>query len=121
MIRNISKQNTEFMQSLSDSIKAQENMISDLDTEIAGLESDKQELEDSKSRLESEKAALEDEKSDLESYSQEKYNDLYKVSSENDSLLNRVASLEYTMNATDELLVFILENRGAQVDNFSGI
>lgn len=104
VIRNISKQNTEFMQSLSDSIKAQENMISDLDTEIAGLESDKQELEDSKSRLESEKAALEDEKSDLESYSQEKYNDLYKVSSENDSLLNRVASLEYTMNATDELI-----------------
>ncbi len=104
VIRNISKQNTEFMQSLSDSIKAQENMISDLDTEIAGLESDKQELEDSKSRLENEKTALEDEKSDLESYSQEKYNDLYRVSSENDSLLNRVASLEYAMNATDELI-----------------
>ena len=104
VIRNISKQNTEFMQSLTDSINAQQDMISDLGSEIEQLESDKQALEDSRTQLESEMTALEQEKAELEQYAQEKYNALYKLSAENESLLNRVASLEDAINSTDDLI-----------------
>lgn len=104
VVRNISGQNMEFMQKLLANIKSQESMISDLNAEIAGLESEKKELEDSKAKLEEDMANLESEKAALEADNQEKYADLYSVSAANESLLNRVASLEYAMSATDALI-----------------
>lgn len=104
VIRNISGQNMEFMQTLLANIKSQEQMIEDLDAEIAGLESDKKDLENEKKNLEDVKTALETEKANLEADKQGKYNDLYKVSAENETLLNQVYSLEYAMNATNDLI-----------------
>ena len=104
VIRNISGQNMEFMQTLLANIKSQENKISDLNDEIADLENDKKDLENDKAKLEEEKAGFESEKARLEADQQDKYTNLYNVSAANDSLLNRVASLEYAKSATDELI-----------------
>lgn len=104
VIRNISGQNMEFMQKLLANIKSQEQMIEDLDAQIAGLENDKKVLENEKKALEDSKTALEAEKAELESDQQGKYNDLYTVSAANETLLSKVYSLESAMNATNDLI-----------------
>lgn len=102
VVKNISSQNLEFMNSLLNSIKEQEDMIEALDGEILELNVEKEKLEQQKLELQAEQDALEDEKSELQDYVDEQYSSLYDKASENEALKNKVANLNYAIDATNE-------------------
>ena len=101
VVQNIGSQNLSFMNSLLESIREQEEMIDDLDAQIAKLEEDKAALAQEKETLESEMADLESEKSDLEEYVSEQTSSLYAIAAVNQSLQDKVDSLQYQIDASN--------------------
>lgn len=95
VVRNISGQNVEFMNMLTESINKQQQLIEDINSEVASLEQDKADLEAQKSELEQEMSELDAEKADLESYVDEKRGYLYGLASENEDLQYKVDCLKY--------------------------
>ena len=102
VIKNISKQNLDFMNGLLDDIHEQENMIEELDQEIDNLNNDKALLKEEQKALEKKMAELEQEKTDLQGRSDELYGELYDIAAENESLKNKVQNLKYAISATVE-------------------
>lgn len=102
VIKNISGQNMEFMQTLLANIKSQEEMIEELNGKIKQLENDKLKLEQEKAALEEERAGLEGEKEELEAEMTAQYNNFYAVSADNADLQKKVDNLNYAINVTEE-------------------
>lgn len=102
VIRNISGQNMEFMQTLLANIKAQEGLIEELDEKIAQLEQDKNNLEEQKAALEDEREELEGERAVLETEKQTQYDSLYSVAADNEALQKKIDNLNYVNNVTAE-------------------
>lgn len=102
VIRNISGQNMEFMQTLLANIKSQEAMIEELDNKIVELEKEKKNLENEKAALEEERSELEGEREILEAEKAEQYNSLYAVAADNAELQKKVDNLNYAINVTEE-------------------
>ena len=94
VVKNISGQNYDFMNSLLDSIAEQEDMVRGLTEDIESLENEKAALEAQKLAYESEAANLESEKRDLESYANTKKNYLYDLAAENEALKDKISGLE---------------------------
>ena len=93
VIKNISKQNTLFMERLQNSIKQQENLIAELDRSIIKLQDDKAALEAQKAEFEHEKSELEHEKSELDAYAAEQLaylNSLKKINSDIEGQINAI-------------------------------
>lgn len=130
VVRNISGQNVEFMNMLTDSIDKQQKLIEDLNIEITSLENDKADLETQKAEYEREMSELDGEKAELESYADEQRNYLYGLVSENEDLQYKVDCLKYAeaedqaaieeLNAEIEALIRAAQNplRIAYTDGF---
>lgn len=102
VVQNISSQNLRFMNSLLDSIRNQEDMITQLETDIQNLENKKTRLENEKTQLEDKMTELEQEKKDLESYADSQYNDLYSLAAKNEELSTKVSNLKWAISATNQ-------------------
>ncbi|MDE6731452.1 MAG: peptidoglycan DD-metalloendopeptidase family protein [Oscillospiraceae bacterium] len=94
VVKNISGQNYEFMQSLLASIADQEEMIRDLTRSIETLETEKRELQQQKTDYEAEAAQLEQEKKDLEYDANQKRSYLNGLAAENETLKSKIDGLE---------------------------
>ena len=95
VIKNISSQNVNFMKKLLADIKDQEQLIADLNEEIAKLEQEKVDLSEEKKQLEADMAALESSKEELDTYAAQQKAYLSKLAAQNKELLNKVNALEY--------------------------
>lgn len=102
VVKNISSQNLTFMNDLLADIHSQQDMIDELNDSIDKLEKDKASLKEEQQVLESEKSDLENEKSDLQSYVDEQAADLYNIAAQNQALTDKVNSLKYQINASNE-------------------
>lgn len=94
VVKNISGQNYDFMNALQQSIKDQEDMITELHMNIESLRNEKAALEEQRAQYENEAADLAGEKSDLESYAEQKRNYLYGLAAENEDLKKKINGLE---------------------------
>lgn len=101
VVHNISAQNMDFMNELLDAIKYQEQLISELNDDIAQLNADKDDLKSKKKVLEKELADLEGKKVEVQAIADEKYDQLYDYAAYNDSLEYQVSSLKSEMKATN--------------------
>lgn len=102
VIKNISSQNLKFMNDLLERIHEQEDKIEELNADIDKLEQEKAKLKEDQQALENEKAGLEDEKADLQTYVDEQTADLYNIAAQNQQLTEKVNSLKYQINASNE-------------------
>ncbi|MCM1166372.1 MAG: peptidoglycan DD-metalloendopeptidase family protein [Lachnospiraceae bacterium] len=122
VVKNIGGQNMEFMKRLMDSIKEQERLIEELNSDIDRLEEDKAELGRQQAALEAEKTALEAEKADLEDYAAERQDYLYGLSIDNEAMQSRIDGLYIDMAAGNAALEQLNEEieeliRQAQANN----
>lgn len=102
VVKNISSQNLAFMNDLLSDIHEQQDMIVELGDSIDQLEKDKASLKEEQQQLESEKSDLEGEKADLQTYVNEQTTDLYNIAAENQALTDKVNSLKYQINASND-------------------
>lgn len=102
VVRNISKQNMEFMQRLQNSINAQEELIDSLEKFIAKLEADKVVLQQQKAEYEQQMADLEAEKASLKAYADEKLAYLNSLAAKNSQLQSKVNGLQSEIKEGNE-------------------
>lgn len=112
VVRNISGQNARFMKELMDSIEEQENLIRNLNNEIASLEDDKQELNIQKEALEADRDALMAEKAAFEADVAKKKAYLYELAADNEELRDKVDDLEYENSVSNKKM----EELNAQIE-----
>lgn len=99
---NITGQTADFMNEILTSIKRQEDMITELNVEIARLDADKAELETEKQKLEQQQAELERAKSELESDAAEKQSELFALAAENDEFMAKISGLKSDIDGANE-------------------
>lgn len=102
VIKNISSQNVNFMKKLLADIKDQEQLIEELNAEVAKLETEKVDLSEQKKKLEEDMAALEASKEELDAYAAQQKAYLSKLAAQNKELLNKVNALEYDVKASSQ-------------------
>lgn len=131
VVKNVGKQNGDFMNELNASIEAQENMIIELNGEIAALELDKTELEEEKAELEQQEAELESSKAALEANAADRRAKLEALAADNDEFRARIAGLKTSiaeaeavqeaLNAEiEELIRQAQANRDPEMPDYSG-
>lgn len=103
IVKNISKQNLDFMKRLLDSIDKQEKLIGELNADISALEADKAALEAEKAEYEREAEELERDKSELEQSVAEKHSELFRLTEANDDLRSRIAGLKNDIDEANRL------------------
>lgn len=94
VVSNIGKQNYDFMKRLADSIRKQEELIGELNTDIDELQSARDKLEAEKAELDLRVEELTAERTELEKAAKEKRDYLLELTAENEELRDRIASLE---------------------------
>lgn len=94
VVKNIGKQNLNFVNDLKKSITEQNELIDSLNDEIAAFETQKAELEQQRETFEQEKLAIEKERQELETSVSEKQDQLLKLTGENEELKNKVSGLQ---------------------------
>lgn len=94
VVKNIGRQNLDFMKRLLESIDKQEELIGGLNADIASLEEDKTALEAEKAEFERQAEELEREKSELEQSVAEKHSELFRLTEANDDLRSRISGAE---------------------------
>lgn len=102
VIKNISDQNVKFMKQLLADINDQEDLIEELNGEIAALEREKEELSKEKEKLEEDMKALEASKADLDSYAAQQKAYLGQLSAQNKELMDKVNALEYDVKISSK-------------------
>lgn len=131
VMNNITKQNADFMAEILDSIKLQEDMITELNGEIEVLETDKADLEKEKADLIQQEADLENTKADLEKNAAEKRGEINSLVEKNDAFKDKIAGLktdiaeaEAQMEAInaeiEELIRQAQANRDPEMPDYSG-
>ena len=100
VIKNISSQNVNFMKKLLADIEDQEQLIVDLNEEVAKLEQEKVDLSEEKKKLEADMEALKQSKEELDAYAAQQKAYLSELAAENKELLNKVNALEYDSKAS---------------------
>lgn len=131
VVKNISKQNLDFMKRLLDSIDKQEKLIGELNADISALEADKSALEAEKADYERQAEELERDKSELEQNVAEKHSELFRLTEANDDLRSRIAGLKNDIDEANrladeldeqirELIRQAQENRDPEAPDFSG-
>lgn len=131
VVKNISKQNLDFMKRLLDSIDKQEKLIGELNADITALEADKAALEAEKSEYEREAEELERDKSELEQSVAEKHAELFRLTEANDDLRSRISGLKNDIEEANrladeldeqirELIRQAQENRDPEAPDYSG-
>lgn len=131
VVKNISKQNLDFMKRLPDSIDKQEKLIGELNADITALEADKAALEAEKSEYEREAEELERDKSELEQSVAEKHAELFRLTEANDDLRSRISGLKNDIEEANrladeldehirELIRQAQENRDPEAPDYSG-
>jgi len=103
VVKNIGRQNLDFMKRLLESIDKQEELIGGLNADIASLEEDKTALEAEKAEFERQAEELEREKSELEQSVAEKHSELFRLTEANDDLRSRISGLKNDIAEADRL------------------
>lgn len=130
-VDNITKQNADFMNEINASIAQQQQMIVELNAEIAALEVKKQGLLDEKAKLEAQEAELEATRADFEADKNAKQSELYSLAAENDEFMARISGLKKSiaeaeaqqeaLNAEiEELIRQAQQNRDPEMPDYSG-
>ena len=131
VIKNIGKQNMDFMKRLLNSIEKQEGLIAELNADISALEADKSALEAEKADYERQAEELERDKSELEQSVAEKHSELFRLTEENDELRSKISGLKNDIEEANrladeldeqikELIRQAQENRDPEAPDYSG-
>lgn len=104
VVKNIGKQSYDFMKALTASIKEQEGLIGELNSEIDALNASRLALEDEKAEFTRQMDELDAERSRLETEAQEKLDYLYKLTADNEELQGRIDDLESDIAANNAAL-----------------
>lgn len=131
VVKNITKQNADFMNEINASIDKQEAMIEELNGEIAALETEKSELQTERQKLEKQEADLESAKSDLETDMEDRRGKLQTLAAENDDFKAKISGLKSSiaeaeaqqeaLNAEiEELIRQAQANRDPEMPDYSG-
>lgn len=94
VVKNIGKQNLDFVNELKKSITEQQELIDGLNEEIATFETQKAELEKQRESFEQEKEDIEKARAELQTSVSEKQEQLLKLTGENEELKNKVSGLQ---------------------------
>lgn len=131
VVKNISRQNLDFMKRLLESIDKQEKLIGELNADISSLEADKAALEAEKAEYERQAEELECEKSELEQSVADKHSELFRLTEANDDLRSRIAGLKNDIAEANrladeldeqirEMIRQAQENRDPEAPDYSG-
>lgn len=114
VVKNIGKQNLDFVNELKASINEQQELINGLNEEITMFEAQKAELEQQRENFETEKAAIEKERSELESSVAEKQEYLLGLTNENEELKTKVSGLKTDIAENNA----IMEQLNASIEEY---
>lgn len=131
VVKNISKQNADFMDEILSSIEKHTAMITELNGEIAALETEKQELQNEREALEQQEADLVSAKEALEADTEAKRSELYALAAQNDDFMAKISGLKTSiaeaeeqaeaLNAEiEELIRQAQANRDPEMPDYSG-
>jgi len=94
VVRNISQQTADFMLRLQNSIKHQETLIDNLNSDIVSLQADKADLQQQKADFEKDKAELEQSKADLQAFANDRLAYLNTLAAKDQSFRDQVNGLQ---------------------------
>ena len=131
VVNNITEQTSDFMDYIMSSIKRQEELIAEFNSEIQVLEAEKAELEKEKVDLEQEEADLESTMADLERNTDQKRGEINSLVEKNDAFKDKIAGLKISiaeaeaqmeeLNAEIEKLIREAQaNRDPDMPDYSG-